>query len=124
MAIVEESVLRRPIADEDAWLAQLAHLANVNRLPSVSVRVLPTAAGLNWAANAPSFNIFEFPAVGTRPPEPTTIYSENMTGAIYLDKPAELAAYHEIWRRLDELALGQEASEDLIGAIIRERVDD
>jgi hypothetical protein len=124
MAIVEESVLRRPIADRDAWLAQLAHLANVNRLPSVGVRVLPSAASVAWAAAATPFSIFEFPPVGTRPPEPPTIYSENMTGAIYLDKPAEVAAYDEIWRRIDALALGQEDSEDLLTVIIREAVDD
>ncbi|MEO3923854.1 helix-turn-helix transcriptional regulator [Micromonosporaceae bacterium B7E4] len=123
-AIVEESVLRRPIADKDAWLAQLAYLANVNRLPSVSVRVLPSAVGVMWAANAVPFSIFEFPSIGTRPPEQPTIYSENMTGAIYLDKPAEVAAYDEIWRRLDALALGQEDSEDLLAVIIREAVDD
>ncbi|MGI5146997.1 hypothetical protein ACQEVC_11530 [Plantactinospora sp. CA-294935] len=54
------------------------------------------AAKVSWAAGAAPFSIFEFPQVGTRPPEQTTIYSENMTGAIYLDKPAEVAAYDEI----------------------------
>lgn len=33
-------------------LRRLAYLANVNRLPSVSVRVLPMAAGVNWATDA------------------------------------------------------------------------
>ncbi|MFC6018670.1 helix-turn-helix domain-containing protein [Plantactinospora solaniradicis] len=122
--IVEESVLRRPIPQHDAWLAQLAHVANANRLPSVTVRVLPSGAGPDWASAANPFNIFDFPAVGTRPADPTTIHSENVTGAIYLEKPAEVAAYDEVWRRLDELALSQEDSEDLLAAIIREGVDD
>ncbi|MGI5212151.1 helix-turn-helix domain-containing protein [Plantactinospora sp. CA-290183] len=122
--IVDESVLHRPISDRDAWLAQLAHLANANRLPTVTVRVLPLSAGPHLASVANSFRIFEFPAQGTRPPEPTTVYSENLTGALYLDKPGELAVYDEIWRSLGELALSQEDSEDLLAAIIREGVDD
>ncbi|MEO3742156.1 DUF5753 domain-containing protein [Plantactinospora sp. B5E13] len=122
--IVDESVLRRPILDRDAWLAQLAHLANANRLPTVTVRVLPLAAGPHAASVASSFHIFEFPAQGTRPPEPTTVYSENLTGALYLDKPAEIGAYDDVWRTLDTLALSQEDSEDLLAVIIREGVDD
>ena len=122
--IVDEAVLRRPIVAHDAWLAQLAHLANSNRLPSVTVRVLPLAVGPHRASVANSFRIFEFPAIGTRPPEPTTVYSENLTGALYLDKPAEVAVYDDIWRALGELALDQGASEDLIATIIKESVDD
>ncbi|MFY1687804.1 helix-turn-helix domain-containing protein [Plantactinospora sp. WMMB782] len=122
--IVDEAVLRRPIADRDAWLAQLAHLANSNRLPSVTVRVLPLTSGPHRASVANSFHIFDFPAQGTRPPEPTTVYSENLTGALYLDKPAELADYEGAWQTLGELALTQEASEDLLADIIKEAVDD
>ncbi|MFC6019467.1 helix-turn-helix domain-containing protein [Plantactinospora solaniradicis] len=122
--IVDEAVLRRPIADHDAWLAQLAHLANSNRVPSVTVRILPSGVGPHLASVANSFHIFEFPAIGTRPPEPTTIYSENLTGALYLDKPAEVAVYDQVWQRLGELALSQEDSEDLLTAIIKEAVDD
>lgn len=122
--IVDESALRRPIADRDAWLAQLAYLANANRLPTVTVRILPSAVGPHWASMTNAFYIIEFPAVGTRPPEPTTIYSENLTGALYLDKPAEVEVYDQVWQRLDELALSQADSEDLLAAIIEEAVDE
>ncbi|MEE6305940.1 helix-turn-helix transcriptional regulator [Plantactinospora veratri] len=122
--IVDEAVLRRPIADHDAWVAQLAHLANSNRLPTVTVRVLPSVTGPHWASMTNAFYIIEFPTHGTRPPEPTTIYSENLTGALYLDKPTEVAVYDQVWERLSELALSQEDSEDLLAAIIKEAVDD
>ncbi|MEN3611427.1 helix-turn-helix transcriptional regulator [Plantactinospora sp. ZYX-F-223] len=122
--ILDEAVLRRPISDHDAWLAQLAYLANANRLPSVTVRVLPSAAGPHRASMTNAFYILDFPALGTRPPEPTTVYSENLTGALYLDKPAEVTFYDDVWRTLGELALSQEASEDLIADIIKEAVDD
>ncbi len=112
--IVDEAALRRPIADHDAWLAQLAHLANSNRLPSVTVRVLPSTAGPHWASMTNAFYIIEFPATGTRPPEPTTIYSENLTGALYLDKPVELATYEAIWAAIATVCLTPAESRTLI----------
>jgi transcriptional regulator with XRE-family HTH domain len=121
--IVDEAVLRRPIADLDGMQRQLAHLVNGSQRPGVSVRVLPSAVGPHPASAAGSFVILDFPSVGSRPPEPTTVYSENLTGALYLDKPGEVAAYAEVWETLDALALGARESEDLIGTIIKESAD-
>jgi hypothetical protein len=102
---------------------QLAHLVNVSTRPNVSVRVLPLAAGPHVASSAGSFTILDFPAVGTASPEPTTIYSENLTGALYLEKPREVETYQATWVELESKALNQTASDDLIGAIIKESDD-
>ena len=123
-AIVDEAVLRRPIPDRAAMVRQLAYLVNVSQKPSISVRVLPSGAGPHLVSLAGAFHILEFPRLGTRPPEPTTIYSENITGALYLDKPQEIAEYERVWRGLDELALDRDGSDDLIGTIIKEIADD
>lgn len=121
--IVDESVLRRPIADPEAMRRQLAHLANACELPNVSVRVLPLAAGPHCASVPGAFVILDFPPVGMRPPEPTTIYCENLTGALYLDRPSEIAAYADVWQRLGELALSVRASQELISVVIKESYD-
>jgi transcriptional regulator with XRE-family HTH domain len=118
--ILAEDLLRRPIADLDGWQRQLAHLANVTRAAKVSVRLLPSALGPYRASVTGGFVILDFPTAGTRTPEPTTIYSENLTGALYLDKPKEVATYVEVWQALDQLALGARESEDLISTIIKE----
>jgi DNA-binding XRE family transcriptional regulator len=121
--ILDEAVLRRPIADREGMQRQLAHLVNVSQKPGISVRVLPFEVGPHPASAAGGFVILDFPSAGTRPAEPTTVYSENLTGALYLDKPGEVAAYAEIWETLGALALGARESEDLIGKIIKESVD-
>jgi transcriptional regulator with XRE-family HTH domain len=121
--IVDEAVLRRPIEDKDAWQRQLAHLVNVARAANVNVRVLPLATGPHRASIAGSFILLDFPAVGTRPAEPPTVYSESLTGSIYLDKPAEVKAYAEAWLSLQELALSEAASDDLIAEVIKESFD-
>lgn len=91
--LLSEAVLRRPIADRSAMAGQLRHLAEqVERLESVSVRVLPLAAGPCRASGAGPFVILDFDDV-----EPSLVYSEGPTGALYLDKAAELLIYNDIW---------------------------
>jgi transcriptional regulator with XRE-family HTH domain len=121
--IVDEAVLRRPISDRAAMQRQLAHLVNIAVRPDICVRVLPLSVGPHRASGAGSFLIFDFPGLNGREPEPTTVYSENITGTIYLDKPAEVATYSDTWDELGRLALDQRESDDLIGTIIKESDD-
>ncbi|XVU23084.1 helix-turn-helix domain-containing protein [Actinoplanes sp. CA-054009] len=121
--LVDEGVLRRAVPDTLGMQRQLAHLVNVSTRPNVSVRVIPFAAGPHKAASSGQFTILEFPAVGTASPEPTTIYCENLTGALYLDKLAEVETYESIWGELESVALGQADSDDLIATIIKESDD-
>ena len=102
---------------------QLAHLVNVSTRPNVRVRVIPFAAGPHRAASCGQFTILDFPAVGAASPEPTTIYCENLTGALYLDKAAEVNAYESIWVDLAETALSRDESDALIHSIIKESDD-
>jgi DNA-binding XRE family transcriptional regulator len=122
--ILDEGVLRRPISDTLGMQKQLAHLVNISTRSNVSVRVIPFAAGPHKAASCGQFTILEFPAVGTASPEPTTIYCESLTGALYLDKLTEVEAYESIWVALEALALSQADSDDLIGAILKESGND
>lgn len=68
------------------------------------------------------FVLLGFPATkgGRAAPEPSVVYSESLTGALYLDKPDELRTYQEVWTALDALALGQADSRDLIKRIVGE----
>jgi hypothetical protein len=118
-AIIEEAVLRRPIADTEAWRRQLAHLVNATQAANVSLRVLPCSIGPHGASVAGGFIILDYPAMGTRPAGPCTVYSESLTGAFYLEKPAEVKTYADAWQTLGDLALGKEASEDLIASVIK-----
>lgn len=118
--IIDEGVLRRSIPHRDGMQKQLAGLLNATSRPNVSVRVIPFAAGPHKAASSGQFTILEFPAVGTASPEPTTIYCENLTGALYLDKLTEVEAYESIWLELEATALTPDESDEFIGAILKE----
>jgi transcriptional regulator with XRE-family HTH domain len=112
--IVNEAVLRRPIPDREAMAGQLRHLAEATELFNVTVRVLPFRVGLHEAAFSGAFSILEFPAGGRRDPEPPTVYSEGVTGALYLDKPVELATYEAIWAAIATVCLTPAESRTLI----------
>ena len=118
--ILSEAVLRRTIADRQAMVEQLRQLIAVTKLPTVSVRVLPLAVGPHRGAEPGTFVILDFPNSGRASKEPSTVYSESLTGAIYLDKPDELSAYIDVWSGLDVFALDKAESKKMINKIAGE----
>ncbi|MDP9795690.1 hypothetical protein J2S43_004202 [Catenuloplanes nepalensis] len=122
--IIEEAVLVKGLGDQDAWARQLAHLVNISQKPGISVRIIPRERALHYAGFAGSFTVLDFPEVGLRRAEPTTVYIEGLTGALYLDETVEVDTYERAWDVLDRIALDRDASDDLIGELIKENIDD
>jgi transcriptional regulator with XRE-family HTH domain len=118
--MVDEAALRRSPDIPGAMAQQLWHLLKANEQPHLSVRVVPFAAGPHQASASGSFTILEFPASDTEKSEPPTVYSESLTGALYLDKPHELERYEEVWSDLDARAITEEESSKMFVAIIGE----
>ncbi|MFK3979004.1 helix-turn-helix domain-containing protein [Micromonospora sp. NPDC050397] len=120
--ILDEIVLRRK---DPAMPQQLVHLSEQIARGAAVIRVVPTrTAGINYALTGGGFVILDFPAIGIRTPEPTTVYSESLTGALYLDKPTEVAAYARAWRALEAISLDPIRSADLIAMIAKESSDE
>lgn len=114
---LSEAALLRGFAAE-VMVDQLTCLLTLAERPNVSIRVAPFSAGPHRAFHG-SFVILDFPQeTPARGPEPTTIYSEHPTGALYLDKPSEVESYARIWADLDRVALDQSGS----GQLIRQRL--
>jgi hypothetical protein len=77
-------------------------------------------AGIHRAALAGGpFTILEF-APTSRGPEPSIVYSDGLTGALYLDKPREVAAYDEVWKSIHAAALDESRSRKLVAALMKE----
>ncbi|KAB1946598.1 helix-turn-helix domain-containing protein [Micromonospora sp. ALFpr18c] len=115
--IVDEGVLRRSFP---GMADQLSHLHNQVAAEVATIRIVPRDAPPNYALTGGGFVMLEFPTIGIRTPEPTTVYSESLTGALYLDKPAEVAAYSVRWRALEGLSLDADRSADLLATIAKE----
>ena len=86
-AVIDEGVLHRPVGGLSAFVAQLRHLRDAAGWPGVTVRIRPLAAG---APLSPAgFTLLHF-ADGLLP---DAVYSEQLTTASYLDRPADVARY-------------------------------
>ncbi|MEV0276825.1 helix-turn-helix transcriptional regulator [Streptomyces sp. NPDC050610] len=113
--VLNEAVVRRSIGGNNVMAGQLRHLAKVGDLPTVTIKVVPFAAGLHRGVMAGQFQILRFPLTGNgSETEPPTVYSDGYTGDLYLDKPKEVErydhAFHDIWAK----AMSEEASQRLI----------
>jgi transcriptional regulator with XRE-family HTH domain len=112
---LRESVLRAPVGGNEVMAAQLGKLAEASGLPNVSIRVVPFAAGLHFGVLSGAFEILRFPVNGIgEDTEPPTVYAEMFTGALFLDKPHEVARYDQAFSAIWEAALDDEASRDLL----------
>jgi transcriptional regulator with XRE-family HTH domain len=93
-AVIDESVLHRPIGDAKVLRDQIEHLQEVSLLPHVSLQVLPLRQGGSAAEGA--FTILRF----TEQEIPDIVYLEHLCGSLYLDKPDEVEVYTKISHRL------------------------
>ncbi|MGW4462976.1 helix-turn-helix domain-containing protein [Micromonospora sp. NPDC004704] len=118
--VIHEAALLRIVGSREIMAEQLRHLQQVSALPNVSIRVLPLTTGLHPGAVAGTFVMLSFPPGNRATPEPPLIYCESLTGALYLDRPDEIAAYESVWTGLNRLALSEGQSRLMIDKIIGE----
>lgn len=119
--ILAEAVLHQPIRPVAAWQEQLAHLSNLPETnPAVTIRVLPPDVGPHHALMTGTFVLLDFPpGKPGRPAEPPTVYSEGLTGALYLDRREEVTQFNWAWEWLDKNALSVRDTQLRISEIIK-----
>lgn len=120
--IISEVVLLSEPAAEGVMRKQVWHLLKATELPGVTLRVLPLSANPHRSSSTGAWILMDFMAENGNTP-PSTVYSEDLTGAIYLDKPAEINVYEEVWAALLGLALTPEQSIELMSRRLKELTD-
>ena len=94
-AVVDEGALRRPIGGAKVMREQLKHLIDMCDHPAVTLQVLPFQVASHPAMGGP-FTILRF----SEPDLRDVVYIEQLTSALYLDKPAEVDSYLEVMEKL------------------------
>ncbi len=94
-AVVDEGALRRPIGGTSVMREQLKHLIDMCDHPAVTLQVLPFQVASHPAMGGP-FTILRF----SEPDLRDVVYIEQLTSALYLDKPAEVDSYLEVMEQL------------------------
>ncbi|ACY97537.1 helix-turn-helix domain-containing protein [Thermomonospora curvata] len=112
--VMDEAVLVRPVGGRAVMRAQLRHLAEICAMPTVTVQVVPFSAGGHAAAGG-AFTLLRFAEPGV----PDIVYLEQLTGALYIDKPAEVERYQKVMDRLCVDAEPDRRTPDIIADVLR-----
>lgn len=114
-AVLDEAALHRSPGSRTVLRGQIEHLLAISEMPNVMLQVLPFAVGAHPGAGGP-FTILRFHQRDL----PDIVYLEQVSSALYLDKPEDVSAYMHIMDELCILAEDGSGTRDLLSALLRE----
>jgi transcriptional regulator with XRE-family HTH domain len=98
-AVIDETVLRRPVGSTELMREQVERLLEMSELPNVTLQIAELAAGHHPGTYSP-FVLFRFDV----PEVPDMVYIEYLTGALYLDEENEVSEHMEAMDRVVAIA--------------------
>ncbi|WP_411097823.1 helix-turn-helix domain-containing protein [Streptomyces sp. 020-2-3H-GM] len=113
-AILDEAALRRPYGEREVMRAQLRHLIDMSERPNITLQVIPFSHG-GHAGESGSFTMLRFPESDLS----DIVYLEQLTSALYLDKPEEVAQYEKAMATLAQDSPGTDESRDLLRGLLQ-----
>jgi hypothetical protein len=106
--VLDEAALHRMVGGRLVMAAQLVKVLKMSALPNVIIQVLPFERGEHPGLET-NFTILELPD-----PAHGVVYVEGLMGPIYLKDPNDLRRSHEVFKRLQSIALSPEETTDWI----------
>ncbi|MEU9699357.1 helix-turn-helix transcriptional regulator [Streptomyces sp. NPDC047981] len=114
--IMDETVFRRPVGDgPEVMRDQLDRLLEVSELPNVTLQIAEFASGHHPGTYGP-FVLFRFAV----PELPDMVYSEYLTGAVYLDARPEVASHLEVMDRMAAQAATAQRTKEILRGLRKE----
>ena len=114
-AILDETVLRRPVGGAEVMRAQIDRLIEVLDLPKVRIQILRFAVGAHPGAFGP-FHYFRFGFSEL----PDVVYTESLVGAVYVDQPADVVTHLEVMDRMSVQAEPVARTRTILGELRKE----
>jgi hypothetical protein len=114
-AVIDEAVLRRPIGGTEVLREQIEELLVLVGHPKVRLQVMPFWSGGHAAAGG-AFTILRFPLRDL----PDTVYIEQLTSAIYLDKQDDVDRYTAAVGRLFIEAQPPDRTREILSDALRD----
>ncbi|TWF94721.1 helix-turn-helix domain-containing protein [Saccharopolyspora dendranthemae] len=112
-ALVDESVLRRPVGGPAVMRGQLVALLGFIDLPTVELRVLPVVAGAHRGLEG-SFTLLSYADVD----EDDVLFLEHAAGSLHIDKPDAVSTAASTFEQMRVSALNDEDSAALISRLV------
>ncbi|MFF5970930.1 helix-turn-helix domain-containing protein [Streptomyces sp. NPDC012769] len=114
--IMDETVFRRPVGHgPEVMRDQLDRLLEASELPNVTLQIAEFASGHHPGTYGP-FVLFRF----AMPELPDMVYSEYLTGAVYLDARPEVASHLEVMDRMAAQAATAQRTKEILRNLRKE----
>lgn len=114
--IMDETVFRRPVGDGPQVMRdQLDRLLEASELPNVTLQIAEFGSGHHPGTYGP-FVLFRF----AMPELPDMVYSEYLTGAVYLDARPEVASHLEVMDRMAAQAATAQRTKEVLRNLRKE----
>ncbi|MFJ5258966.1 helix-turn-helix transcriptional regulator [Streptomyces sp. NPDC088387] len=113
--VMDETALRRSVGGPEVMRAQIDRLLEATELTTLTLQVIPFASGPHPGTYGP-FVLFRF----AMPELPDMVYSEYLTGAVYLDARAEVATYLEVMDRMAAQAATAQRTKEILKDLRKE----
>ncbi len=114
-AVLDETVLRRPVGTPEVMRAQIDKLLEAAELSNVTLQIAPFSSGPHPGTYGP-FVLFRFAV----PELPDMVYSEYLTGAVYLDARTEVATHLEVMDRMAAQAATAHRTKEILRDLRKE----
>ncbi|MFD7337646.1 helix-turn-helix domain-containing protein [Streptomyces violascens] len=113
--VMDETVVRRPVGSAQVMRDQIDRLLQASTLPNVTVQLAEFATGHHPGTYGP-FVLFRFAV----PELPDMVYSEYLTGAVYLDARPEVATHLEVMDRMAAQAATAQRTKEILKDLRKE----
>ncbi|MFD9461836.1 helix-turn-helix domain-containing protein [Streptomyces sp. NPDC060027] len=114
-AILDETVLRRPVGGPAVMRAQFDRLNEVLDMPKVRIQIMRFGVGAHPGAFGP-FHHFRFGFSEL----PDVVYTESLVGAVYVDRPDDVVSYLEVLDRMSVQAEPVARTRAILGELRKE----
>ncbi|MGW6026073.1 helix-turn-helix domain-containing protein [Streptomyces sp. NPDC055099] len=113
--VMDETALLRPVGGPEVMREQIDKLLEAVELPHVTLQIAPFAAGPHPGTYGP-FVLFRFAMAEL----PDMVYSEYLTGAVYLDARTEVATHLEVMDRMAAQAATAHRTKEILRDLRKE----
>ncbi|WP_329600172.1 helix-turn-helix domain-containing protein [Streptomyces pseudovenezuelae] len=107
--VLDESALQRTYGQHAVMRRQVQYLIDASQRPNVRLQIMPFHS-MGHPVGAGSFTLFSFSQVDLS----DVVYVEQLTSALYMDKPEDVARYTEIHEELQRASPAPEGSRHLL----------
>ena len=110
--IIDEGALHRPVGGRAVMRAQLERIIEIAARPRVTFQIIPLDVGAHPGMDG-NFSLLEFEGATIN----DVVYVEGPVGNLYLEGPANLEKYRQMFARLASIALSPDDSAALVARI-------